>query len=151
MQLINPAIYDQETQARAKAMAETRKLRAQKKTEREQAKVMRHAHAVGPGNAGASSSVAPPPASYQIVVQGIPFQVSQGGSKLIRIASEIHTELENRWGYDLPSIGEPFAAGTTPKKANVGGVTFVRSKKGNLYRLGAVVSKKCVLPYQKGG
>lgn len=32
----------------------------------------------------------------------------------------------------------------TPKKVNVGGVSFVRSKNGNLHRLGAVVSKKCV-------
>lgn len=149
MQLINPAIYDQETQARAKAMEETRKLRTQKKTERDQTKVMRHAHAVDTGNAGPSTSAVAPAAAYQVVVEGIPFHVTQGGSKLIRIASEIHSKAQNSWEYDLPSIGEPFAANTTPKKANVGGVTFVRSKKGNLYRLGAVVSKKCVLLYRR--
>jgi len=43
---------------------------------------------------------------------------------------------------DLPVIDDPSTASVTPKKVNVGGVNFVRSKKGNLHRLGAVVSKK---------
>ncbi|KAL1960961.1 hypothetical protein VTO42DRAFT_4849 [Malbranchea cinnamomea] len=123
MQLINSAIYDQETQARVKAIEESRKLKAQRRTQREQAKVMRYVHTVGHATAGLGNNMAAP-TSYQIIVQGIPFQVAQGGSKLIRISSG------------------PFAANTTPKKAIVGGVTFVRSKRGNLYRLGAVRSKK---------
>lgn len=40
---------------------------------------------------------------------------------------------------------DPKNANATPKKVVVGGVTFVRSKKGNLHRLGAVVAKRCVL------
>ena len=43
MQLINSAIYDKESQARIKAMEETRKLKEQKRTEREQARVLRYA------------------------------------------------------------------------------------------------------------
>ncbi|KMP06953.1 zinc finger domain-containing protein [Coccidioides immitis RMSCC 2394] len=123
MQLINTAIYDQEAQARTKAIEETRKLKAQKKAELEKAKVLRFAqHIVAPTAEAAAAGVRPD--SYKIVIQEIPFQVIKGGSKLIRLSND------------------PTAANATPKKVNVGGVTFVRSKNGNLHRLGAVVSKK---------
>lgn len=42
----------------------------------------------------------------------------------------------------LPFLDDPTMANATPKRTKVGGVTFVRSKNGNLHRLGAVVSKK---------
>ncbi|PGH26794.1 hypothetical protein AJ80_01560 [Polytolypa hystricis UAMH7299] len=119
MQLINSAIYDKEAPARTKAIEETRKLKAQKKTEREEAKVLRHAQ-----GAGRHYPTSTPGGSYQILIQGIPFQVAKGGSKLIKINND------------------PNTANNTPKKVNVGGVNFIRSKKGNLHRLGLVVSKR---------
>ncbi|PGH33593.1 hypothetical protein GX50_03581 [[Emmonsia] crescens] len=124
MQLINSAIYDKETQARTKAIEETRKLKAQKRAQREEAKVLKHVQGVGGYQPVATPVGGQRAASYQITIQGIPFQVVQGGSKLIRLPNE------------------PSAASVTPKKVNIGGVTFVRSKKGNLHRLGSVISRK---------
>jgi hypothetical protein len=105
---------------------------------------MRYAQGVARGGPVGAGGVQPS-TTYQIAVQGIPFQVAQGGSKLIRLSSEpgLETKDERRRN-DLQGIDDPSAANTTPKKVSIGGVTFVRSKKGNLHRLGAVVSKKCV-------
>ncbi|PGH12709.1 hypothetical protein AJ79_04069 [Helicocarpus griseus UAMH5409] len=142
MQLINSAIYDKEAQARTKAIEESRKLKAQKKTQREEAKVLRHVQGVGgyqpvPTQIGGQRA-----ASYQIDIQGIPFQVVQGGSKLIRLPSESIFPTVEKLRNGLPFLDEPSAASVTPKKVNIGGVNFVRSKKGNLHRLGSVVSRR---------
>ncbi|CAL5867274.1 uncharacterized protein PFLUO_LOCUS1489 [Penicillium psychrofluorescens] len=118
MQLINSAVYDKEAQARAKAMEETRKLKAQRRAHREQTKVLRYAQ-----NAPASASTAPS-AGHQILVHDQPFQIARGGSKLVRMSNDSN------------------AANTTPKRVTVAGVAFVRSKNGNLHRVGAVASKK---------
>ncbi|OJD13238.1 hypothetical protein AJ78_06293 [Emergomyces pasteurianus Ep9510] len=124
MQLINSAIYDKEAQARTKAIEESRKLKAQKRAQREEAKVLRHVQGLGGLQPVTTPIAGQRAASYKITLQGIPFQVVQGGSKLIRLPNE------------------PSAASVTPKKVNIGGVDFVRSKKGNLHRLGSVVSRK---------
>ncbi|KAJ5731511.1 uncharacterized protein N7483_006019 [Penicillium malachiteum] len=115
MQLINSAVYDKEKQARAKAMEETRKMKQQRRAEREQLKVLRYAH----GNTAASVSAA----AQQILVNDVPFQIMRGGSKLVRMSND------------------PNTANATPKRVTVAGVTFVRSKNGNLHRLGAVATK----------
>lgn len=140
MQLINSAVYDKETQARAKAMEETRKAKVLRRAEREQTKVLRYAQgtaAVGPTPATAQS------AAHQILVNDVPFKIARGGSKLIRVSSmgNIHSHDLVRTG--LPVIDDPNTANTTPKRVTVAGVAFVRSKNGNLHRLGAVTSKRC--------
>ncbi|EEH10269.1 CCCH zinc finger protein [Histoplasma capsulatum G186AR] len=124
MQLINSAIYDKEAQARTKAIEESRKLKAQRIAQREEAKVLRYVQGVGGYRPVATPVVGQRAASYRITIQDVPFQVVRGGSKLIRLPNE------------------PSAANVTPKKVNIGGVNFVRSKKGNLHRLGSVVSRK---------
>lgn len=146
MQLINTSIYDKEVQARTKAIAETEKTKREKRAKAEEAKVMRYAQGVRNGHAtpvAGLSGVATQPSSYQIYIHDTPFQVVRGGSKLIRKSSmpchelALHQPL-TRVLDDLQN------ANATPKKVVVGGVTFVRSKKGNLHRLGAVVAKRCV-------
>ncbi|KAL1976528.1 hypothetical protein VTN31DRAFT_2810 [Thermomyces dupontii] len=124
MQLINSAVYDREAQARAKAMAETQKRKAEKRAKMEEAKVMRYAQGFGQAHPGTATAATQRPMTYQIFVNGIPFQVANGGSKLIRLSND------------------PNTVSMTPKRVSVGGVTFVRSKKGNLHRLGAVTSKR---------
>ncbi|KAJ5581036.1 hypothetical protein N7450_007337 [Penicillium hetheringtonii] len=146
MQLINSAVYDKETQARAKAMEETRKAKALRRAEREQTKVLRYAQgtaAVGPTPATAQS------AAHQILVNDVPFKIARGGSKLIRVSSmgNIHSHDLLRTG--LPLIDDPNTANTTPKRVTVAGVAFVRSKNGNLHRLGAVTSKRAPNPAKK--
>lgn len=141
MQLINSAVYDREAQARAKAMAETQKRKAEKRAKMEEAKVMRYAQGFGQAHPGPATVATQRPMTYQIFVNGIPFQVANGGSKLIRLSS---TSLSgapcSRTG--LPVVDDPNTASMTPKRVSVGGVTFVRSKRGNLHRLGAVTSKR---------
>jgi hypothetical protein len=138
MQLINSAVYDKETQARAKAMEETRKLKAQRRTEREQAKVLRYAQG------STVSTAAQPSADHQILVNDVPFKIVRGGSKLVRVSSMCPSQSLSLLRIGLPFIDDPNKANTTPKRVTVAGVAFVRSKNGNLHRLGAVTSKKSV-------
>ncbi|KAH8692171.1 CCCH zinc finger protein [Talaromyces proteolyticus] len=123
MQLINSAIYDKEAQARTKAIAKTEKNKQERRTKAEEAQVMRYAQ----GSRTPHMNAVPASTdntSYQVIIQDIPFQVARGGSKLVRKSSDRKD------------------ADKTPKKVAVGGVTFVRSKNGNLHRLGAVISKR---------
>lgn len=150
MQLINSAVYDKESQTRAKAMEESRKAKAQKKAQIEQAKVLSYAKgvgrqyppatAVGPQAAGTAQPSST--AGYQMFFNDIPFRIARGGSKLIRVSSATPSiaALTPRTG--LPEVDDPNTANNTPKRVTVAGVTFVRSKNGNLHRLGAVTSKR---------
>lgn len=139
MQLINSSVYEKETLARSKAMEETRKFKEQRRAEREQAKVLRYAQ--GPGSAAMVSTPANPTAGHEIMVNDVAFRVARGGSKLIRISSAyLPCVLSHRIG--LPFVDDPNTANNTPKRVTVAGVPFVRSKNGNLHRLGAVASKK---------
>ncbi|OQE13317.1 hypothetical protein PENFLA_c050G08250 [Penicillium flavigenum] len=122
MQLINPAVYERKTQDRSKDMERTRKLREQKKTEYEKGKVLRYAQ--GSGASAMVSTTANPAAGHQILVNDVAFRVANGGSKLIRVSND------------------PSSANNTPKRVTVADVPFVRSKNGNLHRLGAVAMKK---------
>ncbi|KAF3899473.1 Zinc finger, CCCH-type [Trichophyton interdigitale] len=143
MQLINSSIFDQETQARNKAIAETRRLKAQKKAAREESMVLRHAQSASRFSESNRSEAQPDGRAYTIFVGDIPFQVAQGGSKLISLSSEDILMITIRGSrISLWFIDDPLKANVTPKRVKVGGVTFVRSKRGNLHRLGAVVSKK---------
>lgn len=155
MQLINSAIYDKEAQTRAKAMEESRKVKAEKQAQVEQAKVLSYAQGVGrpqfpPAAATAAAAVprrttaAAQPAGYQIFFNDIPFRIGRGGSKLIRVSSAIpFVDAMNDWRTGLPgALDDPNTANNTPKKVSVAGVMFVRGKNGNLHRLGAVTSKR---------
>ncbi|KAI2917047.1 hypothetical protein CBS147320_9408 [Aspergillus niger] len=135
MQLINTSIYDKETQARTKAMEESRQAKAQKRAQVEQARVLNYAQGVGrvhpTGFAAPQVSTADSSAEYQVFVNDIPFRVSRGGGKLIRVSDN------------------PNTANATPKRVTVAGVAFVRSKNGNLHRLGAVTSKRKPMTVKK--
>ncbi|KKA23839.1 CCCH zinc finger protein [Rasamsonia emersonii CBS 393.64] len=131
IQLINSAIYNKEAQARTKAIAETQRLKAERRAKAEEAKVMRYVHGNGrqlpsavPAQAAGTSQR---PTSYQIMVNDIPFQVARGGSKLIRISSAKLTPQEMRSRAGLPMLDDPSTANATPKRVTIGGVTFVRT------------------------
>ncbi|KAG2006449.1 hypothetical protein GB937_008737 [Aspergillus fischeri] len=142
MQLINSAIYDKEAQARAKAMEQTRKAKAEKKARIEQAKVLRYAQGFGRPHhattvASQVSATTQPHGEYQVYLNDIPFKIAKGGSKLVRVSggNPFCAAAGRRTG--LPLVDDPNTANITPKKVTVAGVTFVRSKNGNLHRLGA--------------
>ncbi|KAK8203858.1 CCCH zinc finger protein [Phyllosticta capitalensis] len=134
MQLINPAIYDKVSQQRAKDMEQTAEQRRQQRSLRERAKLNKHFQASAmpvTTNAGIHTQT-PSTASqsYEIDVEGVRFRVADGGSKLIRVSTD------------------PNTARVTPKHAKIGGVTFLRSKNGNLYRAGIVKTRQ-IKPVKK--
>lgn len=83
MQLINSSIFDKEAQLRNKAIDQTRRQKASQRDLHEKEKFQRHL-------AGLSSST--PTNVHEISINGLAFQVVNGGSKLLRIHSR-HIEM----------------------------------------------------------
>lgn len=136
VQLISSSVYDKETQARNKAIEQTRRQKALQKDRREKQKIERHLDALTSRVGQATNDVA-----HELSINGLRFHVADGGSKLVRIRGENHdsgTQVFPR--SQLP--GATDSARSTPKQANVGGATFLRSKNGNLYRSGIVKAKR---------
>ena len=135
MQLINSSVYDKETQTRNKAIEETRRQKAFQKDQREKQKIERHLNTLTSRTGQTTKLV------HEVLINGLRFNVADGGSKLVRIRGK---HLDN--GTHLFSrsyfLGANDSASTTPKQADVGGVTFLRSKNGNLYRSGIVKAKR---------
>jgi hypothetical protein len=88
LQLINSSIYEKQTQQRAKAMEETRKLRLRQRDERERLKLSKHLQRLGDssGLAGTGSSTVVP--NHEILIQGIRFRVMNNGSKLVKVSGK---------------------------------------------------------------
>lgn len=139
MQLINSTIYDKDTENRDKAMRETRRKKAFQAQHIEKAKIQRHLQALNHDQPSDSSSLAP--TAHKVYIKGLSFVVEDGGSKLLRIPGTI-SGLICFLFVTLPSVDISDTARSTPKEANVGGVTFYRSKNGNLYRSGVVTAKR---------
>lgn len=137
MQLINTSIYDKETQIRNKAIEETRKQKALQKNRREKHKVQMYLEALAPhkGHSAATAML------HEVTMNGLRFQVLDGGSKLARIRSEIFHRFSKSPSSSRP-LGATDSASITPKQASIGGVSFLRSKNGNLYRSGIVKAKR---------
>ncbi|KAK0716992.1 hypothetical protein B0T26DRAFT_740578 [Lasiosphaeria miniovina] len=130
LQLINTSIYEKETQARTRAIEQTRRQKQTARDERERTKLIKHLHrmanVVSTGSGQASEQA--PAGKYELAVQGIRFLVAKNGSKLVKVP------------------GDGNSAKATPKMAVVGGVKFYRSKNGNLYRHGIVKAQRYVRP-----
>ncbi|OCL05581.1 CCCH zinc finger protein [Glonium stellatum] len=127
MQLINTSVYDQLSQQRARSMAATLEQKQRERDLREKAKLSKHFQNTSTQHyrsAAANAQSQGDSKVHEIQIDGIRFQVTDGGSKLMRISSD----------------SNPVHA--TPKQAKIGGVTFFRSKNGNLYRAGLVKAKK---------
>ena len=140
MQLINSSIFQKETQVRSKAIEETRRQKAAFRDQREKQKIERHLKTLASGTGHEATTSM----DYEIIVNGISYNVVDGGSKLARVPGDYGIiRLYRLWHSQRP--GATDSAKATPKKANIGGVIFLRSKNGNLYRSGAVKAKRCVL------
>ncbi|KAL8977365.1 MAG: hypothetical protein Q9205_006817, partial [Flavoplaca limonia] len=113
---------------RKRAIEESQQLKMQKHDQWERQRLQRYVAAL---DAEQSKSLAQGSQhtsgkTHEINIDGLRFQVLNGGSKLVRIVD---------------------TSRATPKRANVQGVTFVRSKHGNLYRSGVVrASKRAPVP-----
>ena len=87
-QLINPAVYERETQNRLRNMEETRRLKAIKRDEREKAKINRHLQRLSTKVGDPADVIdrpTPATAFYEIIIHGIRFRVTNGGSRLLKI------------------------------------------------------------------
>ncbi|KAK9367713.1 hypothetical protein V1509DRAFT_626001 [Lipomyces kononenkoae] len=113
MQLINSSVYSDLAQARTKAIEATRVAKEKKLEEKRALRAQREA--------AKARRVAQ---LEEVEIDGVKYRVAKDGSKLIRVT------------------GDDSNASHAPKKAIVGGVTFLRSKNGNLWRKGFVKSKK---------
>ncbi|KAM3077451.1 hypothetical protein ACMFMG_006794 [Clarireedia jacksonii] len=119
LQLINKSYFEKDSQTRSRAIEETRKQRLKQRDDREKLKLSRHLQRIGNGTS--SSAIQSSGANnYEVVVNGIRFQVTKNGSKLVKVPGDLNS------------------ATATPKTTLVGGVKFHRSKNGNMYRSGIV-------------
>ncbi|KAG7125516.1 Zinc finger CCCH domain-containing protein like [Verticillium longisporum] len=127
MQLINSNVFEEKNQKRTEAIEATRKQQLASQNAREASQLTSHLHQrQGPRVAAGFARANPQPnltnagQEHVIDIQGISFRVTCNGSKLVKVAGDLHS------------------ASATPKVAVVGGVHFRRSKNGNLYRQGVI-------------
>ncbi|MCJ1251568.1 hypothetical protein MMC30_008803 [Trapelia coarctata] len=91
MQLINSSIYDREANIRSKAIDETRRQVAKRRDEREISKINKHLQKIADNAATISFSprLNSEAETHELSINGLRFRVCDGGSKLVRIMSEV--------------------------------------------------------------
>ncbi|PQE04092.1 CCCH zinc finger protein [Rutstroemia sp. NJR-2017a BVV2] len=141
LQLINKSYFEKDSQTRAKAIEETRKQRLKQRDDREKLKLSRHLQRLGNGTS--SSAIQSNGANnYEVFVNGIRFQVTKNGSKLVKVpgesSSSSHRVVPLFVSFCSLGSGDLNSANATPKTTLIGGVKFHRSKNGNMYRSGIV-------------
>ncbi|KAF2096928.1 hypothetical protein NA57DRAFT_78517 [Rhizodiscina lignyota] len=129
LQLINTEVYDKITQQRTKDMQETRTARKKADDAKELASLGDH-FANTAGDLGNQREQ-----RQEININGVRFRVQDGGSKLIR-ASGPSSALSLNISADC--LDDPNSIRLVPRGHTIAGVTFYRSKNGNLYRSGLV-------------
>ena len=145
MQLINASIYNKESEIRNRALEQTRQRRILERDRREKYKIHKHFQYLANNlqYPASSKAAAIHPTAYEIMIGGLCFHVLEGGSKLSRKPCKQMIAIALTYNDDSP--GPADQRRPTPKKAVVGGVSFLRSKHGNLYRSGLVKAKRYVL------
>ncbi|PQE11584.1 CCCH zinc finger protein [Rutstroemia sp. NJR-2017a WRK4] len=146
LQLINKSYFEKDSQTRAKAIEETRKQRLKQRDDREKLKLSRHLQRLGNGTS--SSAIQSNGAnSYEVFVNGIRFQVTKNGSKLVKVpgesSSSSHRVVPLFFSFCSLGSGDLNSANATPKTTLICGVKFHRSKNGNMYRSGIVKATRC--------
>jgi hypothetical protein len=138
MQLINTSVYDQKTQQRQSEIEATLQEKQRLRDVKERARVI---NAFQPQQAASTTygaaPTAGPAAVRDIQIHNLRFRVAADGSKLIRMFGE-HTRVDTLVHYLTYIDDSNTDPGATPKITKVAGVTFHRSKHGNLYRAGLV-------------
>lgn len=82
MQLINTSVYEQKTQQRTQAMEETRQQKLRAREEREKTKLRSHLNSL----ASVPQRNTTEPVAHQIFINDIKFIITDGGSKLVKVA-----------------------------------------------------------------
>lgn len=144
LQLINSAVYEKESQARAKAIEHTRVQKRMQKDERERSKLVNYLARLANSGQLPSTQTASS-VKYEVEVEGIRFRVTKNGSKLVKVPGPSPCpppSSRRHLAHHPPGDGNSPKA--TPKVAVVGGVKFYRTKNGNLYRHGVVKAQRYV-------
>lgn len=141
LQLINTSVYDQKAQEKQKAIEQTALAKQQQRDLREKNKVFKHFHGAA---SVAGVKPAQPTAPREIVVNNLRFRVTADGSKLIRIfgTSPRPSQALLKDRHLKCTDGPNATAESTPKQTRIAGVTFHRSKNGNLLRSGLVKKQR---------
>ena len=87
-QLINSSVYVKESQSRIQAFEGTQRHKLRQQNQRERAQ-LRAYFATGVGTGFPDSSTNGTTNSYEVEIEGIQFQVTNGGSKLVRVPSKL--------------------------------------------------------------
>ncbi|PNY20661.1 Zinc finger CCCH domain-containing protein [Tolypocladium capitatum] len=134
-QLINANVYEKEAQNRTKAIEETRQRKLRHQRFREKSRFNDFLRHQTP-----ASDVAANPESRanrnEIMIEGIRFRVMDGGKKLAKVMGELAAPNKHILNLNFADPDSPaddlHSAPATPKSATVAGVTFHRTKTGNL-------------------
>jgi hypothetical protein len=147
MQLINTSVYDQKTQQRQSEIEATLQEKQRLRDAKERARVINAFQPQHPASTTYSAaSTAEPAAVRDIQINNLRFRVAADGSKLIRMFGE-QTHIDTLVHHLTCTDDSNTDPGATPKTTKVAGVTFHRSKHGNLYRAGLV--KKSIRYWNK--
>lgn len=123
-QLMNKPTYEREQKQKEGAKEQERAAKKQKRNTEEQHRILRH------------FDTASGQASREMVIEGIRFELTDNGSKLIRVPGK-----QTHIGSGTPKLSATDASNAgseTPKRTSVVGVGFFRTKHGNLVRASAL-------------
>lgn len=151
LQLINSTVYEKESQNRANAIEQTQRNKVLRKDHAEKARLLNFLGKKSTTGVACASNTTATPSSYEVTVEGIRFQVTRQGSKLVRApgmlwrSQQILTRpcAEN-------TIGDPNPPTAVPRVTTIGGVKFFRTKNGNLIRHGVAKAQRYVSPTALG-
>lgn len=142
LQLINSNIYQEQTEARTKAIEQTRLHKMQRKENNERIQFMNHVMRTGNPRVVSANSASVP--AYEVIVDGIKFAVAKNGSKLVKLPGAFLITQATSCIFTHARPGDSNAPKATPKVAVVGGVRFHRTKNGNMYRQAVVKAQRYV-------
>ena len=147
MQLINNSVYEKKASEKVQAIEATRLQKEKAREEKEKSKIQRHLQLLQNQNTAASTNIPGQRATPELLVRDVRFIVADNGSKLVKASGDFYSHIfaaDILFSNLLPDDAN--RAKPTPKTTHVGGVTFIRSKHGNMYRAGLVRNKRSERP-----
>lgn len=147
LQLINSNVYEKESQNRANAIEQTQRNKVLRKDHAEKARLLNYLGKKPMTGIAPASDTTATPSSYEVTVDGIRFQVTRQGSKLVRAPGMLWRSqaILNRPRAEN-TTGDPNPPTATPRVTTIGGVKFFRTKNGNLIRHGVAKAQRYVSP-----
>ncbi|KAK6199711.1 hypothetical protein LQW54_009965 [Pestalotiopsis sp. IQ-011] len=143
LQLINSSVFEKDAQARASAIEETQRQNRLQQEQMEKSRFLHYVQKNGSNVPAMPSNPAPTAAHYEIVVEGIRFQITKQGSKLVRAPGK-HMSPPAPTSFVVCSVitDDKNPPSATPRIALIGGVKFYRTQSGNLVRHGIAKAQR---------